>query len=263
MKKELCLFHDPSQGELRLAGLMSGSGSNLRKIIEWERVLRQERGKNIYRVVVIFTDTFDSRASEIGRDFDIPVICRDLKGFYRQQAKSRYDLKVREEFDAETVKALSPFEVKAAAYAGYMSIVTRPLIEAFLGVNVHPADLSQEAEGKRKYTGAQAVRLAIMAGERSLRSTTHLIEPQVDGGRLLMISNPLPVVIKNSVIPENEEEIQRLAHYYQERLKEVGDWVIFPRTIQAIAEGRYAFDKQGMIYFDGRAVPYGVPYEEY
>lgn len=251
-------LHDPSEGVLRVVGLMSGSGSNLRKILEWEQELKRQRGRFVYKVVAIFSDTFDSKACEIGRDFDIPVMTRDLRGFYASRGKPRSDLKVREEFDHETTRALASFEAKIAAYAGYMSIATKALVEAFLGVNVHPADLSVEAEGRRKYVGAQAVRDAILAGETSLRSTTHIIEPLVDQGRLLMISTPLPVVLEDSFDPNNPELIRSVANYHQECLKEVGDWIIFPRTLQYIAEGRYTQDEQGRLFFDGQPIPRGL-----
>lgn len=248
-------LHNPLEGVLKVVGLISGKGSNLQKILEWGEVLRKKRGKAVYQVVAIFSDTFDSKACEIGKEFDIPVIIRDLKGFYAQRGKHRGDLKLREEFDRETIKMLSPFEARVAVYAGYMSIATQPLVEAYLGVNVHPADLSIEVEGKRKYVGSHAVRDAILAGETSLCSTTHMVESVVDGGRILMISPPLPVV--SEVPPKDLESINSIAQDYQEQLKRAGDWIIFPRTVQYIAEGRYSQDEEGNLFFDGQPIPHG------
>ncbi|MEW6379857.1 MAG: formyltransferase family protein [bacterium] len=255
-------LHDPSVGVLRVVGLMSGTGSNLQKIIEWGESLKSERGQAVYQVVAIFTDTAGSRAGEIGKCHDIPVVIRDLEGFYAHRGRPRSDLQLREEFDRETVKALSPFEARAAVYAGYMSIATRPLTEAYLGVNVHPADLSIEVGGRRRFTGSQAVRDAILAGEPFLRSTTHIVEPTVDGGRILMISPPLPVRAEGGCDPRSPELIRKVAHDYQERLKKAGDWVIFPRTLQYIAEGRYAQDEEGQLFFDGQPIPRGVRLEK-
>lgn len=251
-------LHNPSEGTLRVAALMSGSGSNLRKILEKEQELKRNKGGFVYKVVVIFSDTFDSKACEIGKDFDIPIVTRDLREFYAHRKKPRSDLRVREEFDRETIRALAPFEAKVAAYAGYMSIATKPLVEAYLGVNVHPADLSIEIEEKRKYVGAHVVRDAILAGEPSIHSTTHIIEPLVDGGRLLMISSPLPVVPEDPFNPNNTDAVRSVADFHQENLKKVGDWVIFPKTLQYIAEGRYAQDDEGKLFFDGQPIPKGL-----
>ncbi len=242
---------------MRVVGFMSGSGSNLRKILDFERQLQQERGKSPYKMVCLFSDTYDSKANEIGRDYDLPVITRDIRSFYKARGKPRKDMEVRKEFDAETVSAISRFEACVAAYGGYMSIASERLIHAFTGVNVHPADLSVMQEGKRKYTGDHAVRDAILAGEKYIHSTTHLIEPVVDGGKILMISSPLEVMLEANFDPQNRDMVARAEKENQNRLKEAGDWVIFPKTLLHIAEGRYAIDA-GSLYFDELLIPMGI-----
>ena len=155
---KLTRLHDPETGPMRVVGLMSGSGSNIRKILDFERQLKVERGISPFNLVVLFSDNIKSNAAVIGKDYDLPVVVRDIRGFYKARKKPRRDLEVRAEFDADTVKALAPYGVTAAAYGGYMSIATAPLINAYLGVNVHPADLSLTEGDKRKYTGDNAVR---------------------------------------------------------------------------------------------------------
>lgn len=255
-------LHDPADGQMRIVGLMSGSGSNLRKIIECEKALQDARGIPPYHVTVIFSDTCDSNAATIGKDHDIPVVMRDIRAYYAARGKPRRDLEVRSEYDKETVKALSPHGATVAAFAGYMSIATAPLINAFLGVNVHPADLSITEDGCRKYAGGHAVRDAILAGENELRSSTHLIEEQVDYGRLLMISPPLPVRQEESFKTADRRVMDEIANAYQNVLKERGDWVIFPRTLLYIAEGRYATDEKGLLHVDGKPIPQGLRLEE-
>ena len=175
-------IHNPAEGPLKLVGLMSGSGTNIRKILEHQIKLEKQASPSPFKIVVLFSDNGKSNASNIGMEYDIPVITRDISGFYAKRGKKRNDLTVRPEFDAETVKALSSFEVKVGIYGGYMSVVTSPLIHAFLGVNVHPADLSVEEGEKRKFTGAHAVRDAIALGEKTIAATTHIIEDGVDQG---------------------------------------------------------------------------------
>jgi folate-dependent phosphoribosylglycinamide formyltransferase PurN len=251
-------LHDPSMGPLRIAGLMSGSGSNLRRILERERALAAERGASPFRVVAIFSDTWGSKATELGRDFDLPVVVRDIAAFYAARGKPRRDMVLRAEFDATTVETLRPFQARAAAYAGYMSVATAPLIGEFLGVNVHPADLSVEEHGRRKFVGDHAVRDAILAGRKELRSTTHIIEPIVDGGRLLVISPPVPVAVPPGAVLTDKAVAKRVAQQHQERLKEAGDWVVFPRTLEWIADGRIAQDERGVLHFDGKPIPHGI-----
>lgn len=262
--KRLKPLHHPRQGILRVVGLMSGSGTNLRKIIEYQEKLRQKEGKYLYQVVAIFSDSWQSRAVEIGKDYDLPVLIHDLKAFYQKLNAPRTDLKLREKFDQMTVEMLKPFKAKVAAYAGYMSLATKPLIQAFLGVNVHPADLSipGEKKGTRRWTGAHAVLDQILAGEKFLRSTTHLIEPACDMGKIFLISKPLPVQIPQGADLSDQAQIQKIADANQELLKQFGDWVIFPKTLEEIARGNFQIDSQGKFYYRGKPIPNGIKLEE-
>ena len=107
------------------------------------------------------------------------------------------------ELDRRVLDALRPHCVDAIVLAGYMSVVTSPLLAAFAGriVNVHPADLRILEGGRRKYTGDYAVRDAILAGECVLRATTHIVRAEVDGGEILMVSAPVRVELPEGVGP--------------------------------------------------------------
>lgn len=283
----------PTNEPMRVVGLMSGSGSNLRKILEYEKGFTE--GVCPYRVVAIFTDVEDpgkSNAVQIAWDYQIPVVRNDIARFYRVRGEKRRDLRklkktldadpnnpdlvreyatqlaIRREFDIRTVESLSSFGAFAAAYAGYMSIATDPLINAFLGINVHPADLSLvDEKGERKYIGDHAVRDAIVAGEKTICSSTHIIEPKVDYGRILMISAPLQVQLPSEWpaqsqitaewVKANEDLVTKVEKENQGRLKEAGDWIIFPRTLERIARGRFTADETGLLHYDGRPVPQG------
>jgi folate-dependent phosphoribosylglycinamide formyltransferase PurN len=255
---DLTKFHEPEDGPLHLAGFMSGSGTNLRKVLEHERSLVKSRGKSPFKVVVIFTDTYNSNAFQIGRDYDIPVVLRDINAFYASRKLPKKDLSIRKEFDQETVKAIAPYKIRVVVYAGYMSIASPVLVNAYLGINVHPADLSREENGKRKWTGAHAVLDAIMAKEKHIKASTHIVEQVVDGGRLLMLSSPLEIQYDKNFEYYSHDEIRKISQYYQDKLKKEGDWMIVPKTVEYLADGRYGYDCQGKIYFDGKLTPHGV-----
>ena len=44
----------------------------------------------------------------------------------------------------------------------------------------------------------------------------------------------------------------------QSRLKKHGDWQIFPKTIQYVADGRFSRDENDELYFDEKLIPFGV-----
>ncbi|MCP4668777.1 MAG: formyl transferase, partial [Deltaproteobacteria bacterium] len=60
------------------------------------------------------------------------------------------------------------------------------------------------------------------------------------------------------VLTGNQETFLKTVEEHQERLKEAGDWKIFPRTIEMIARGRFALDENNRVYVDGDPVPEGL-----
>ncbi|MBI3036399.1 phosphoribosylamine--glycine ligase [Candidatus Woesearchaeota archaeon] len=248
-------LYTPKSEPMRVAGLMSGSGSNLRRILELQQQLKRQ-GKELFKVVMIFTDTADEavcNAKRIAEEYKIPYYCNDMQEYYKKRGSNRRDMKIRQEYDAETAKLLRMHKADVVALCGYMSIITNPVIGSFLTVNVHPADLRiKDGSGKRKYAGAECVKRAILNVEKEARSTTHIVTEEVDAGQVLLVSKPvkLPKGISNG-------EIDKVAHELQEKLKEEGDWKIYPETLRMLAEGRLAADQKGAIYLDGKPIQEG------
>lgn len=261
------LIFDPREyGRMRVACFLSGSGTNVTKIIEYQREL-QGSGHPPFEVVVIFTDHKVSKAPILAERFSLPYLCRDIVEFYRERGHATIrDLSLRPEYDAGTVDSLEKYGAHAIALGGYMSILTYPLLKRFGDriFNVHPADLSLRREnGTRKYVGAHAVLDAILGGEKLLYSTTHIVREKVDHGEILMRSAPIPILLPQGTTlqdlgrPENREKIEEVARYHQEQLKEKGDWIIYPLTLRMVSEGRYGIDPDGNIYVDGKLMPFG------
>jgi hypothetical protein len=102
------------------------------------------------------------------------------------------------------------------------------------------------------------VRDAIKAGEKAVRSSTHIVEETVDGGRIALISAPLQLEIPPGLDLTAKEGLKAAEAFNQGRLKESGDWVIFPRTLEYIADGRISSDEAGTLHFDGEPIPQGL-----
>lgn len=254
---------------MRVACFMSGSGTNVVKILENQ--LR--KGSSCpYKVVLIFTDVFDPsnqkcRAQSISSEHKVAYEHNDIMGFYRRRGlESKKDLSLRLEYDKATQQIVEKHDLDLIALCGYMSVVTRPLLERYEDriVNVHPADLSVRERDRRKYTGLNAVRDSILAGEKKLHSTTHIVRERVDYGEILMRSPPIDVILPRGVTlqdlrrPGNAALVKRIAAEHQTRLKKEGDWVIYPKTLEMLGEGRYAVDGQGNVYVDDVLMPNGL-----
>lgn len=261
---ELKPFYDSekSKGPMRVAAFMSGSGSNIKMLLKRQKELVEEEGKSPFEVVFIFSDRSDGkcRGEEIARRNTIPYFSYDIRAFHKRQGIKRtvqtHDgLAARKEYDSLALKLVRAFEIEVIALGGYMSFTT---LEGC--INVHPADLSiLTSDGKRKYTGDNAVLDAIINGETTLRSSTLWTDQGVDTGPLLMVSAPMNVELPEQIdtLKENRKKLLEVVDRHQERLKEIGDWVIFPRTIEMIARGRFAFDENKRVYVDGQHVPLG------
>lgn len=255
---------DPRQAgrPMRVAAFMSGSGTNILRLLEREKALRDAEGASPFEVVFLFSDRSDgaSRGEAIALEHGLPYASYDIRAFHalrglRRTAATPEGLAAREAFDRVPAELVRAFDIDVIALGGYMSYSTLSGC-----VNVHPADLSlRNPDGSRTYVGDHAVRDAIAAGETELRSSTLWTDAGVDTGPLLMVSAPIPVELHDSLeaLRADPERLARVADEHQDRLKEAGDWMIFPDTVEMIARGRFALDRESRVYVDGKPAPDG------
>ena len=251
--------------KMRVALFISGSGTNGLRIIE-----RSMEPDSNFKVSLIFSDVKDDRekkdgtkmcrSKDIAEEYGIAYEYVDIRDFYASRGLKRTDLSIRPDFDKLVLEKLDEYDLDLIANAGYMSIMTPVLLNRYAGrvVNVHPADLSIITDGKRKYVGIHVVEEAILAGEPEIRSTTHIVREEVDHGEMLIISAPVKVTLDVSLeeLESDKKLREEVISGYQDLLKEKGDWVIYPMTIQMISEGRFGLGQQG-VYLDGEPVPRG------
>ncbi len=270
-------LYDPVKGPMRVAGLMSGSGTNVIKIIEHQHALAASR-KPPYEVVVIFTDNKKSNARDIAQTSYLPFECDDIRDFYAGLNAEKRGMSLRPAYFERVTRALEPYKPDLIVLGGFMRILTEPLLSAYLGINVHPADLSVTEGGKRKYAGGKAVLDQILAGEQQLRSSVHIVREKADDGEILVVSDALDVDIERAAEElycegrlsigmntiglnylrklQHRKTAQMIANKHQGWLKEAGDWVVLPKAVEGIADGRFALCGND-VYFDGLHVPNG------
>ena len=267
---------------VRCAVLMSGSGSNARALLDYERT----RDSCPYHVAAVVTDAPEtSLAEEIARTYGVPFAGCDIRRFYAAHGENSIKLdtprrrELREEWSGELFRTLGPFAPEFALFAGFMPLTN--LASRLPCLNVHPGDLTRrDAAGRRIYAGFHVlpVEEAILNGEHFLRSSVILVQPysgdggrEMDEGPVLGISAPLPVDT-GGVSPEElrrirdsrvrgvpcDDLLRRLALAHIERLKLAGDHVVFPRAAADFAAGAFGCDG-GDLYYFGRKVT-GVVY---
>lgn len=268
---------------MTVAIFMSGSGSNAKKIIE-AYIADRDAGLALFKPALIFTDNPKSNAERIAtKDYAdkgvvVPFVCNDIHKFGASKSS-------RERFDIEQVKCLDDFGVAMVALAGYDWTVTPALCNSLLTVNVHPGDLRASDNGKRPYVGLGWIpsAKAVLAGEKYVHSSVHVVTSELDAGPLLAVSAGVPVglsleeravclgsaknltevrhAVKDSKLSDEmlaeSFPIYGIAKALQEQLKVKGDWVIFPRVVRDLASGKFSY-ANGIIHYEGMPIPNGL-----
>lgn len=177
----------------KIAVLFSGSASSLRYLFEKDG----RYGKN-YSIVLGLSNKKETKGENFCKEKGIPFIEFNTKTFCLGHG---YDGKLRDmtssmrtQYYSVLLEIIKKYKPDLIILSGFMLEITEPLLGYYPIINVHPADLSiKGSNGKPKYTGDDAVTMAIQAGEKFTASTIHFVEKEVDCGKIICISDPLPV----------------------------------------------------------------------
>ncbi len=207
---------------LKIFICFSGSASSWRYLQEHD----PEYNKN-YIVVGALTDKKQASAISLFEKANIPCIPFDYKEWSKYIAVSDKEVRRGLYFEDVTKAIMAIANPDLMILSGFMRIVSENFWKEFFVINVHPADLSIEENGKRKYIGDDAVTLALLAGEKETRSTVHEVNGVVDGGPIICMSEPLLV------------EKGCIAKDHQEKMKSACDGPAMQKAIQMIISGKY------------------------
>jgi phosphoribosylglycinamide formyltransferase-1 len=195
---------------VRIAVLVSGSGTNLQAIIDAE-----ERGEiSSGKVSLVISDRDKTKALERAEKAGIETIVVDRNSFN----DSSY-------FAKKLVSILREKEIGLVVLAGFMSILTEEITDAYRMkiINIHPS-LIPSFCGKGYY-GLKVHREALKYGVKITGATVHFVTEEVDGG---------PIILQKAVdIPQGikAEELQKLV------MREC-EWRILPLAVELFCSGR-------------------------
>jgi phosphoribosylglycinamide formyltransferase-1 len=237
---------------LQIAVLASGSGSNLQALLD----AQARCDPLIFKVVAVFSDK-DSFALKRAEALGLHVVKRLYRPFCRERCLDPACPSSRIAYDQEILRELRRVEavvgsIDVLVLAGYMRLVRAPLLQAFPQriINVHPADLAaMSAEGKRNYIGINAVADALAAGEQRTRSSVILVDPEVDGGPVLVSG---PGVDRRQGAPLDAAYV----HAHQERQKRESDWPALVFAVEALARGEFSLNEGDQVFY--KALPLGA-----
>ena len=132
-------------GRVPTAILMSGTGSNARKILEY---LPGDSSVPHYEVRLILSDNAGSNYRKIAEEHGVEARLNDIYEFHEVphseqglSPENRRRLRVpllRERFDGQTNRILASFQVQLVALAGYDWLISPFLCRDYIVINVHP-----------------------------------------------------------------------------------------------------------------------------
>ncbi len=261
-------------GSSRAALFISGSGTNAERILE----SYSDSGQTGWTPAVIVCDRpSKSRAREIAREWDVPFIAHDIHAFYRENGLESISLateegrRTRSRWTDALREKLLPFGPDFGILAGFIPLTN--ITADFPCLNVHPGDLTVEADGKRLLVGLheRPIETAIVSGHATMRSSVIIAQAytgsggEMDTGPILGVSEAVDIDFRGALVQElmsvykarpsrrprggYGDMLQELARHNQEILKRNGDWTVFPPVVRDFASGRFAEDDAGKLLY--------------
>ena len=204
---------------LKIAVCVSGGGTNLQAIID-----AVENG-NITNteISVVISNNKNAYALERAKKHNIEGICISPK-----------DYADRAEFNKAFLAKLDSYEVDLVVLAGFLVVIPPEMIAKYRNriINVHPSLIPSFCG--TGYYGLKVHEGALERGVKVTGATVHFVDEGTDTG---------PIIFQKAVEVENGDTPEIL----QRRVMEQAEWIILPKAIDAIANGKVTI-------VDGRAV---------
>ncbi|MDR3052554.1 MAG: phosphoribosylglycinamide formyltransferase [Coriobacteriales bacterium] len=188
---------------IKLGVLISGSGSNLQAIID-----AIGAGALDAQIAVVISSKPDAYGLKRAQEAGIPTIALTREVY-------AHPTEADEWIADELAKAGADYVVMA----GYMRMVTAPILDAFCDrvVNLHPALLPA-------FPGAHGIADAFNAGVKVTGITVHFANALYDQG---------PIIAQRAVEIREDDTLERL----EERIH-AAEHELYPQVLQLLAQGR-------------------------
>lgn len=201
---------------LKIAVLISGSGSNLQAILDCIA-----RGELKAEICGVLSNKAEAYGLTRAVNHNIPVAVISHKDFAD-----------REGFDAAMIKQIDAWAPDVVVLAGFMRILTPEFVAHYQGrlLNIHPSLLP-------KYKGLHTHKRALEAGDGEHGCSVHFVTPELDGGP----------VIAQAVVPvlqdDDEASLTERVHKSEHRL--------YPQVLVWMANGELGW-RDGAPVYKGR-----------
>lgn len=195
---------------LKIAVMVSGGGTNLQAIMD-----AIDSGKiTNTEISVVISNNKNAYALERAKNNNIEALCVSPK-----------DYATREEFNEALLKKVQSFNVDLVVLAGFLVAIPDAMVDAYENriINIHPSLIPSFCGVG--YYGLKVHEAALERGVKITGATVHFVDKGTDTG---------PIIAQQPVeVLENDTPKE-----LQQRVMEQAEWIILPRAINDIANGK-------------------------
>lgn len=195
---------------LKIAVCVSGGGTNLQAILD---AIDNGTITNA-EVKVVISNNKNAYALERAKNHGIENLCISPK-----------DYPSREAFNETFLEKLDSYEVDLVVLAGFLVVIPPKMIETYRNriINIHPSLIPSFCG--TGYYGLKVHEGVLSRGVKVTGATVHFVDEGTDTG---------PIILQKAVEVEQADTPEIL----QRRVMEQAEWIIMPKAIDLIANGR-------------------------
>ena len=195
---------------VRIAVLVSGGGTNLQALIDYEK----SHADCPYNIALVVSNTKSAFALERARNAGIPA---EIRSPYSVLGKENADKAARDTKRLAVSDAVlslcGEHKIDALVLAGYLSVLGGRIIESYSGkiINLHPALLPKF--GGVGMWGRNVHEAVLASGEKESGCTVHLVDSGCDTGKILVqkkvpvLDGDTPDSLYSRIAPKEHEAI--------------------------------------------------------
>lgn len=195
---------------LRVGVMVSGGGTNLQAILD-----AVDSGKiTNAEIVTVISNNPNAYALERAKKHGIPAICISPKQF-----------ESREAFNEALLKQVDESRLDLIVLAGFLVKIPEKMVEKYQHriINIHPSLIPSFCGVG--YYGLKVHEAALARGVKVTGATVHFVDGGMDTG---------PIILQKAVEVQDGDTPEIL----QRRVMEQAEWVILPKAIDLIANGK-------------------------
>ena len=208
---------------LKTVVCVSGGGTNLQAIIDGI----ERRDITNTQIVRVISNNGHAYALERARKAGIEAVC-----------VSPGDYGDRAQFNEALIRQIDAASPDLIILAGFLVVIPPELIRKYRNkiINIHPSLIPSFCG--TGYYGLKVHEAALARGVKITGATVHFVDEGTDTG---------PIIMQKAVAVQPDDTPETL----QRRVMEEAEWVILPRTVDLIANGRVKTGDGGAVSIQG------------